>query len=380
MINLFQPTLGKEELNEIEKVFESNWLGKGNYVKDFEKGFAKNLKVNNKYFLSTTSCTEAIFLSTDLFGITVDDEVIIPSISFPSVGSAIISKGAKIVFCDVDKRTLNVRAEDIEPYITSKTKAVYVTHYGGVSCDMDPIMDLCNKYNIKVIEDSACAVKSFYKGKACGTIGDMGMWSLDAMKTLSTADGGMMYIKDLAIRDIAEEQLYLGLPLKKKSGIDSSTDGAVNWWEFEMNRPGRRAIMNNVTGAMGCEQLKKLNSFIDRRKGIYNIYVESFSKLNWIDIPIVVDFDYISSYYFFWIQTEYRDELAKYLLDNGVYTTFRYWPLHKVKLFKEFNIDGAYPNTDYIASHTLNIPLHQGLSNEDVSKITKLISEFNINE
>ena len=106
------------------------------------------------------------------------DEVIIPSISFPSVGSAIISKGAKIVFCDVDKRTLNVRAEDIEPYITSKTKAVYVTHYGGVSCDMDPIMDLCNKYNIKVIEDSACAVKSFYKGKACGTIGDMGMWSL----------------------------------------------------------------------------------------------------------------------------------------------------------------------------------------------------------
>ena len=200
------------------------------------------------------------------------------------------------------------------------------------------------------------------------------------MKTLSTADGGMMYIKDLAIRDIAEEQLYLGLPLKKKSGIDSSTDGAVNWWEFEMNRPGRRAIMNNVTGAMGCEQLKKLNSFIDRRKGIYNIYVESFSKLNWIDIPIVVDFDYISSYYFFWIQTEYRDELAKYLLDNGVYTTFRYWPLHKVKLFKEFNIDGDYPNTDYIASHTLNIPLHQGLSNEDVSKITKLISEFNINE
>ena len=378
MINLFQPTLGKEELIEIEKVFESNWLGKGNYVKDFEKGFASNLEVNTEHFLSTTSCTEAIFLSADLFDFKKDDEIIIPSISFPSVGSAIIDKGAKVVFCDVDLRTLNVRAEDIESKITNKTKAVFITHYGGVSCDMDPIMELCNKHNIIVIEDSACAVKSFYKGKACGTIGDMGMWSLDAMKTLSTADGGMMYIKDLDLRIVAEEQLYLGLPVKQKSGIDSSTEGNASWWEFEMNRPGRRAIMNNVTGAMGCVQLKKLSSFISRREEIFNKYDIELSKLDWIDTPPKVEFDNISSYYFFWIQTEHRDALAKYLLDNGVYTTFRYWPLHKVELFKEFDVKGAYPNTDYIASHTLNLPLHQSLSEDDVNKIIKLISDFKI--
>ena len=98
MINLFQPTLGKEELEEIEKVFKSNWLGKGNYVKDFEAGFASNLNTDKAHFLSTTSCTEAIFLSADLFEFTSNDEVIIPSISFPSVGSAIIAKGAKVVF------------------------------------------------------------------------------------------------------------------------------------------------------------------------------------------------------------------------------------------------------------------------------------------
>ena len=378
MISLFQPTLGKEELEEIEKVFESKWLGKGSYVKDFEEGFANNLQTKKEHFLSTTSCTEAIFLSSELFNFTSEDEIIIPSISFPSVGSAIVNRGAKIVFCDVDKRTLNVRAEDIKPYITNKTKAVYVTHYGGVSCDMDPIIELCNKNNIKIIEDSACAIKSFYKGRACGTMGDMGMWSLDAMKTLSTADGGMMYIKDPKLREIAEEQLYLGLPLKQKSGIDSSTEGNESWWEFEMNRPGRRAIMNNVTGAMGCVQLRKLDSFIARRKEIFDKYFEQLGKLNWIKVPPIVDFDNISSYYFFWIQTDYRDKLAKYLLDNGVYTTFRYWPLHKVKFFQEFNVDNAYPNTDYIASHTLNLPLHQGLSDEDVEKIIKLIMEFKI--
>ena len=378
MINLFQPTLGKEELNEIEKVFESNWLGKGNYVKDFEKGFAENLKTNTEHFLSTTSCTEAIFLSADLFNFTSEDEIIIPSISFPSVGSAIVSKGSTIVFCDVDKRTLNVRAQDIKPHITNKTKAVFITHYGGVSCDMDPIIELCNKHKIIIIEDSACAVRSFYKGKACGTMGDMGMWSLDAMKTLSTADGGMMYIKDLELRAIAEEQLYLGLPLKQKSGIDSSTDGNASWWEFEMNRAGRRAIMNNVTGAMGCVQLDKLDSFIQRRKEVFDRYFEALGKLDWIEVPPVVDFDNVSSYYFFWIQTEYRDKLAKYLLDNDVYTTFRYWPLHKVEFFKDYNIENAYPNTEYIAKNTLNLPLHQALTNDDVEKIINLIENFKI--
>jgi len=376
MISLFQPTLGKEELNEIEKVFESNWLGKGNYVKDFEKGFANNLETSKEHFLSTTSCTEAIFLSVDLFEFNKNDEIIIPSISFPSVGSAIVSKKSKIVFCDVDKRTLNVRAKDIEPYITNRTKAVFITHYGGVSCDMDPIIELCNNHNIKIIEDSACAIKSFYKGKACGTMGDMGMWSLDAMKTLSTADGGMMYIKDMELRAIAEEQLYLGLPLKQKSGIDSSTEGNASWWEFEMNRAGRRAIMNNVTGAMGCVQLDKLERFIQRRKEIFEKYYNELQKLDWIEVPPKVEFDSISSYYFFWIQTEFRDKLAKYLLDNGVYTTFRYWPLHKVKFFNVFNQENAYPNTDYIAAHTLNLPLHQALSDDDVEKIIQLIVDF----
>ena len=105
----------------------------------------------------------------------------------------------------------------------------------------------------------------------------------------------------------------------------------------------------------------------------YNVLI----KLDWINVPPIVDFDNESSYYFFWIQTDYRDKLAKYLLDNGVYTTFRYWPLHKVEFFKEY-VDGDYPNTDYIASHTLNLPLHQGLSNCDVEKVVNLIMNFKI--
>lgn len=378
MINLFQPTLGEEELLRIKQVFESKWLGKGRNVKEFEEDFSKNLSSESHHFLSTTSCTEGLFLSADLFDFQPDDEIIVPSISFPAIGSAVVSKGAKIVFCDVDKRTLNVRAEDIALHINSKTKAIFITHYGGFPCDMDPILKLCNEHDIKVIEDSACAIKSFYKGRACGTLGDMGVWSLDAMKILSTADGGMMYIKDSQLREIAEEQLYLGLPLKQKSGIDSSTEGNANWWEFQMNRPGRRAIMNDVTAAMGLEQLKKVDRFIKRREEVYQQYCSELRTLDWLDIPPNIEYDHTSSFYFFWIQTNHRDKLAKYLLDNGVYTTFRYWPLHKVNFFSKYNQD-TYPNTDYISQRTLNLPLHQGLSDDDVQKVIYLMKEFDIN-
>jgi len=376
MINLFQPSLGKEELELIGDVFESDWLGKGNYVKNFEKEFAASLQTDERQFVSTTSCTEAIFLASDLLEFNSDDEVIVPTISFPSIGSSVILKNAKLVFCDVDKRSLNVRAVDIESKITPYTKAVFITHYGGFSCDMDPIIELCEKHSVKIIEDSACAVRSFYKGKACGTIGDIGMWSFDAMKTLCTADGGMVYVKDMELRNIAEELLYLGLPLKQKSGLDGSTAGASSWWEFEMTRPGRRAIMNNVTGAMGCAQLKKVDQFISRRKQIFMKYSNELGKLNWLEIPPVLDFENEASYYFFWVQTKYRNELARHLLDNDVYTTFRYWPLHKVDLFSASNLKGDYPNSDYISENTLNLPVHQNLSDNDVQKVIKLISEF----
>lgn len=375
MINLFQPSLDDAESHVISKVFASNWLGKGQQVKEFEQGFADSLKTDAGHFLSTTSCTEAIFLSAKLFGLSAGDEVIVPTISFPSVGSAVVESGATMVFCDVDKRSLNVRAKDIEPLISDKTKALYVTHYGGISCDMDDIIKLCQQHNIAIMEDAACAVRSFYKGKACGTLGDMGMWSFDAMKTLSTADGGMMYIANQDKRIEAEESLYLGLPVKSKSGLDSSSEGAANWWEFQMNRTGRRAIMNNVTAAMGLSQLEKLDDFIARRQAIFETYYQSLAGIGDIDLPPQPDFDYVSSYYFFWIQTQHRDQLAQFLLDKGIYTTFRYWPLDKVDLFSTYAIE-SYPNADYAAKYTLNLPLHQSLSEDDVMLIIDTIKAF----
>jgi len=373
MINVFQPELSKEELQAIAKVFSSNWIGKGEQVKQFEEKFAAMFQISPDHFTSTTCCTEALFLASELFNYDSTSEIIVPDISFVAAGSSVLAKHAKLVLCDVDPRTLNATADSIKEKISSKTKAVILNHYGGVPCEMEPIAELCRTKNILIIEDSACAIRSFYKGRGCGTIGDMGVWSFDAMKAICTGDGGMIYLKSPEKMINAREFLYLGLPVKEKSGMDGVKAGKANWWEYDIRRYGRRALMNNIMASIGLEQLNKLNRFLHRKKEICETYMQELSSLDWLVLPPPLP-DYIeSSYYFFWVQLANRDGLAKFLYENGVYTTFRYWPLHKVKLF---NSKSRFPNSDYVSKHTLNLPLHQSLSDNDVAKIIELIFQY----
>lgn len=371
MINIFQPCLGKEELRAVERVFKSNWIGKGKEVSEFEKRFAQSLDMGHEHFTSTTCCTEGIFAAPELFGCGKGTEIIVPTISFGAVGNAVVASGAKMVMCDVDPHTLNVRREDIEEVVGIDTKMVYVTHYGGVPCDMDPILELCKEEGIVVIEDSACAPCSRYKGRACGTMGDMGVWSFDPMKELVTGDGGMIYLRNSELVERVKENLYLGLPGKSKSGIDSTNHDA--WWEFEVNRPGRRAIMNDIAGAIGMEQLRKLPQFIERRKWVDKMYREGLGDCDWLKICPDVPANCTSSYYMFWIQTEYRNKLARYLLDRGIYTTFRYWPLHKIEFF---GATTGFINADFAAEFTLNLPIHQSLTDEEVEYVVDTIKAF----
>lgn len=371
MINVFQPSLGEEELARIREVFASNWLGKGKLTDEFEAGFAAHLGVPGARVLSTNCCSEGLFTSMRVFDIGPGDEVVLPAVSFVGAGNAVLASGAKLVLCDVNPRTLNASAADIEAAVTDRTKAVLLLHYGGVPCEMDEILELAHRRGIAVIEDSACSVSSTYKGRACGTMGDMGMWSFDAMKILVCGDGAMLYFKEPALRERAEKWLYFGL--ESKSGYSNSVD--QKWWEYDVSCFGHRAIMNDVTAAMAVEQLKKLPGFIARRREICRMYDCLLRELDWLDTPPELPPYSASSYYFYHIQVKepIRDALAKFLREHGVYTTFRYFPLHRVK---HYQIEGAFPKADFAADHTLCLPLHQSLSNEDVEKTARLIRRF----
>lgn len=378
MINIFQPDLGDEELAAVKQVFRSNWIGRGDAVMRFERAFAAALGADPGCFTSTTCCTEGLFLAPRLFGLGAGDEVIVPSCSFVAVGSAVLDCGARLVFCDVDPRSMNVTAAHIAAKLTSATKAVIVTHYGGHPCDMDAILSLCRPRGVAVIEDAACALGSTYHGRACGTLADLGTWSFDAMKMICTGDGGMIYAPDPPRVEIIKEHLYLGLPNKQKSGMDSSNTGAANWWEFQINRPGRRAIMNNIAGAIGEVQLGKLPRYHARRRQVYDRYLAELTGLDWLRLPPAVPAGCVSSCYFFWIQTDpaVRQKLARHLLEGGVYATYRYWPLHKVDFFRAQVGPQDLPGADEASERTLNLPVHQSLGDADVDKVIALLKAF----
>ena len=192
MINVYQPSLGREELERIGEVFDSNWVGKGQLVDDFEERFANHIGAEKEQVLSTNCCTEGLFSSMHLLDIRPQDEVIVPAVSFVGAANAVCENGSRLVLCDTDPRTLNVRAQDIEKVITPDSKAVLLLHYGGIPCEMDEIMNLAEEHHLKVIEDCAAGVCSSYKGQALGTIGDMGTLIVISVLDRQAGIGGML--------------------------------------------------------------------------------------------------------------------------------------------------------------------------------------------
>ena len=373
MIPIFSNTLGEEEVNAIAEVFKTRWVGKGKQCEDFEKEFAQHLGIAKSNLLLLNCCTAAIYNGLKAIGIKAGDEVIISTSNFVACANAVIDLGAIPVFADVDLRTLNILPSEIERLKTKSTKAVIILHYGGHPSLMDDIKAVC-KDKIEIVEDSANSISSSYKGQMCGTFGAAGFWSFDAMKILVMVDGGALYLRDKEAIKRAISLRYLGLAPKTTSGMDAMKEKQTRWWEYDLALTSGRFVSNDVLAAVGRVQLQKLPKFIERRKQIWEYYQQELQNIASIQCPPEPIEGATSSYYLYWIQIEKkRDELAVFLADNGVYTTYRYFPLHLVKYY---NAHSKLPNAEKANEITLNIPLHQNLTDDDVQKIVELIKGF----
>jgi hypothetical protein len=189
MINLFRPMLGAAELEAVAEVFESGWVGPGTRTLSFEAAFAEHLGVDPATMIFINSCTAGLFAAIDLTDVKPGDEIVLPSISFVADANAVVARGGRPVFCDVDPRTLNARLVDVDRVLTPRTRAVLLLHYGGYPGEVAQIAAHCQERGITLIEDAACAAASRVDGRACGTFGDIAVWSFDAMKLMTTGDG-----------------------------------------------------------------------------------------------------------------------------------------------------------------------------------------------
>lgn len=372
MINVFQPALGQAELDAVANVFASNWVGKGPCTAQFEAAFAAHIGVDPTLMHSVASCTEGLFQAMNILDIGTGDEVILPTISFVGAANAVVASGAKPVFCDVDPHTLNPTATAIEQCITEKTKAFIPLHYGGIPCDMETIRPLLAHHSIALIEDCAISIASRFQDQACGTFGEISLWSFDAMKILVTGDGGMLYCRTPPLAERARKLLYLGL--ETPSGYTNTASS--RWWEFDVSCAGRNAGMNDIASAIGLVQLQKLPAAIARRRTIAATYDRELSTCAWLQLPPAIPTTVCSSYYFYWIQMapQLRDRLAQTLHAQGIYTTFRYYPLHRVAYYRM--PQQQFAGADAAADTTLCLPLHQSLTDDDLRHIIEAIHRF----
>lgn len=373
MIPIFSNTLGSEELDAVSEVFTSHWLGKGRHCDAFEEEFAGHLGVSSSRVMLFNNCTAAIYAGLRSLDIGPGDEVIVSTVNFVACGGAVSELGATPVFADVNPRTLNILPSEIDRLTTNRTRAVLILHYGGHPCPMDDIRAVCPD-SVDLIEDSANSVSSTYRGQMCGTFGSAGVWSFDAMKTLVMSDGGALFIRDPEKRRRAESIRYLGLAPKTTSGMDAMAEKSSRWWEYDLVTASGRFISNDVMAAIGRVQLEKLPGFISKRREIWDFYQRELTDIPGVSCPPEPLKHTESSYYLYWIQTKTkRDELATFLADNGVYTTFRYFPLHLVDYFDSSD---RLPLAESVNETTLNLPIHQNLTDGELDKIVSLIKEF----
>ncbi|MCZ2526335.1 DegT/DnrJ/EryC1/StrS family aminotransferase [Streptomyces sp. HB2AG] len=372
MINLFQPQVGDEELAAVEAVFKDRWLGHGPRTKAFEAAFGEYLGVPPEHVVFLNSGTSGLFLAAEVLGLSEGDEVVLPSMSFLAAANAVVVRGARPVFCDVDARTMNPSWADIEAVLTPRTRAVLLLHYGGYPGEVASIALRCRERGIALIEDSACSLGSAVDGRRTGTFGDLAMWSLDAAKVLTTGDGGMLYVRDPELAVRARRLAYHGLV--QSSGLGYARV-SHRWWDLEVPEPGRRLIGNDLTAAIGSVQLRRLPEFLARRREIVRLYDQELAGLGGVERPPALPDGQEASHYFYWVQMPgaVRDGVASDLLEADVYTTFRYAPLHKVPAYGQTG--RILPNTERASEETLCLPIHPGLSDDDVRTVASCLRE-----
>lgn len=365
-------------------------LRSGNYimgenVKAFENEFAEYMGV--KYAVSCGNGTDALHIALRAAGIKPGDEVITTPFTFFATAEAIASVGAIPVFVDCDKQSYCIDPTKIERVITPKTKAIIPVHFYGQPAAMDEINAIAKKHNLIVVEDSAQASGSIYKGKKTGGLGDVGCFSFFPTKTLGCAgDGGMITTNNPEIAEAAKAIRVHGSGvsglrtynfLKGQNILDETKDidnSAPKYYNFVI---GQNSRLDELQAALLRKKLKRLDDFIARRRKHAAIYTEALKESSFItptDIP-----DTVNTFYLYALQHPDAGKVTEELKKNGVGTgTYYPVPLHEQRVFENLGYkNGDFPVSEYLSKKTFVIPVYPELAKEEQEFIISILKKFN---
>lgn len=373
MIGFNVPIYIDESINCIKKVIENRKIcGDGEFTKKCSNLMEKRFKAQKVLF--TTSCTSALEMAAILLNIQPGDEVILPSYTFVSTADAFVMVGAKIVFVDINPNTMNIDENKIEEAITSKTKAIVVVHYAGTSPDMDKIMEISKKHNLKVVEDAAQGVMAKYKDKYLGTIGDLGCYSFHETKNYSMGEGGAIVINDPELVERAEIIREKGTNRSKffRGEIDKYT-----WVDY-----GSSYLPSELNCAYLYPQLEEAEMINNDRLASWNYYKKGLEKLEekgYITLQHIPQYNEHNAHMFYIKAKDLneRTKLIAYLKSKGIQVVFHYIPLHTSPAglkFGKFYGEDKYTTKE--SEKIVRLPMYYGLTRKEQDEVIKAIKEF----
>lgn len=371
-INFYERYQPKNQLAILEDALRSNSLfSNGKYADLLSEHLKKTYQIDNILF--TTSATTALELAVQLLELKPGDEVLIPSYNFPSAANAVLKSGGIPILCDVEKKTKNISLEDTAFRITSQTKAVIPTHYAGISCNMDELMDLAKNNNITVIEDAAQAVNGFYKQTPLGAIGDFGAYSFHHTKNFSCGEGGAFLMKDSAFMRDAE--------ILKDNGTNKAQFLRNEVSSYSWQRSGSNYILSEACVALLYAQILAYQEITSKRKHIADIYtnilLEAKDFLNEKITPMEIPSFSTPNYHIYYVNCanlKIREILRKSLFIDGIDVRSHFVPLHISTFGKKLGYqDLDLPNSLAVSETILRLPIHTEMTGEDAAFIANLL-------
>ena len=364
IIKLSRSNIGPEEKKAVLKVLDSNYLGMGPVVKEFEDRISKYL---SRKAVCVSTGTSAIHLALQAAGVKSKDEVLVPSLTYVATFQAITACGAIPVACEIEEETLTICIKDLKKKINKRTKAIIPVHYSGEVGKLDVIYSLAKKNKIRVIEDAAHAFGTIYKKKLVGSFGDISCFSFDGIKNITSGEGGCVVTNDKKIIDKIRDSRFLGINKEsekrylKKKGYD-----------YQVFNQGWRYHMSDIMAAIGIEQLKKINKISKIRKNLSKEYVKILSRNNNFKLLKINYKDVLPHIFVVKIIKKFdRNLLAKKLKEKNIEIGFHWKPAHTLKFFKKFNLNKKLPLTDKMAKQIVSLPLHTKLNKKDIHYVCK---------
>ena len=373
MISFNVPPFIGDELEYIEQAVKNHKIsGDGEFTKKCNKWLED--KFSAQKVLLTTSGTSALDMAMLLCDLKSGDEVILPSYTFSSTATSILVGGGVPVFVDIRPDTMNIDETKIEAAITARTKAIVVVHYAGVACEMDTIMDIARRYNLKVIEDAAQAVMSSYKRKFLGTIGDFGCYSFHETKNYSMGEGGALVINDSAYNERAEILREKGTNRSKffRGQVDKYT-----WVDV-----GDSYLPSELNAAYLWAQLQRADEINENRLATWQTYYEAFKPLadkNLLELP-TVPAECKHNGHMFYLKLKNLDErtnFIQHMRDNGIGCVFHYVPLHSAPAGKKYcRFHGQDKFTTRESERLVRLPLYYGMNKTDTNFVIDVAKKF----